>query len=171
MRLTRDLQLKILHALADAHPEGLFFEGGPFQWESNEEEATLISNVIYLEEHGLLHSGFRRRGTISDNGYIEAAETTITAAGMDFLADDGGLRAILGVVTVRLHDDTIRDLIASKLQDSDLPPPEKQRLIDQLRALRGESIKHLTMKLLDAGLENWPAALPAIQKSLEQFLR
>jgi hypothetical protein len=88
---------------------------------------------------------------------------------MDFLADDGGLGAILGVVTIKLHDDTIRELIASKIMDAPLSQPDKQKLLDQLRALRGDSIKHLTMKLLDAGLENWTAALPVIQKSLELF--
>lgn len=86
---------------------------------------------------------------------------------MDFLADDGGLSAILGVVTVKLHDETIRDLIAARIQDSNLPPEEKTGLLTQLRELRGESIKHLTLKLLDAGLDNASKALPLIQRALE----
>lgn len=91
----------------------------------------------------------------------------ITARGLDFLADDGGLTAILGTVTVKLHDDTIRELIAVRIEQSDLHPEEKAGLLTQLKALRGESVKHLTMKLLDAGLENAPKALPVIQKFLE----
>ncbi|GJI89905.1 hypothetical protein RugamoR1_30680 [Rugamonas sp. R1(2021)] len=98
------------------------------------------------------------------------ANIAITAAGLDFLADDGGLTAILGTVTVKLHDDTIRNLIETRIQDSDLPPEEKTGLLHQLKELRGESIKHLTMKLLDAGLENLPAALPLIQKALGGLL-
>lgn len=94
----------------------------------------------------------------------------ITAKGIDFLEGDGGLTAILGVVTVRLHDETIRDLIAARIQASDLPPEEKTGLLHQLKELRGESIKHLTMKLLDAGLENAQKAIPLIQKALESLM-
>jgi hypothetical protein len=168
MRLNRDLQLRILRALADAHPSGIYFEGG-FERTAEEDDDLIISNVTYLAEHGLLRSGFRSHDLPGYMGHTEVEQTVITAAGMDFLADDGGLGAILGVVTIRLHDDTIRELIAFRIQDSDLPPPDKHRLLDQLRELRGESIKHLTMKLLDLGLENLPAALPAIQKALASF--
>jgi hypothetical protein len=163
MKLDRNLQRELLSKIALCYPER---ERGIFANDvSDDDEKKIIANLLYLQEHGLVESGL----TQSLSGNYTTIGSKITAKGMDFLADDGGLSAILGVVTIRLHDDTIRELIALKIQDSDLPQPDKHRLLDQLRELRGESIKHLTMKLLDAGLENWQKALPLVQKALESF--
>jgi hypothetical protein len=159
MKLDRGLQLELLKQLADLYPN-LANTG-----QMASENSDIMPNLLYLAEHGLIAGNAITTNT--SGTVLHAAK--ITAKGMDFLADDGGLSAILGVVTIRLHDDTIRELIALKIQDSDLPQPDKHRLLDQLRELRGESIKHLTMKLLDAGLENWQKALPLVQKALESF--
>lgn len=165
MKLDRALQLEILEFLSDHYakmPEQVF----PDREMTPEEDDKYTTNLLYLEEHGLIDAGLQQ----GLDGDWMSSGAKITAAGLDFLANDGGLTAILGVVTVKLHDETIRDLIAARIQDSNLPPEEKTGLLAQLRELRGESIKHLTMKLLDAGLENLPAALPLIQKALGGFL-
>ena len=44
--------------------------------------------------------------------------------------DDGGLSAILGVVTVKLHSDTIQALLNTKIDQADIPPEEKSKLKD-----------------------------------------
>ena len=90
----------------------------------------------------------------------------ITAAGLDFLADDGGLSAILGVVTIKLHDETIRQLIETRIQSAVLPETTKSHLLKSLREAPGETVKLLTEKLLDASLSSWPAAIAVIQKFL-----
>ena len=41
---------------------------------------------------------------------------TITARGLDLLANDGSLSSTLGVVTVKLHADTVCYLIAAKIE-------------------------------------------------------
>lgn len=94
----------------------------------------------------------------------------ITAKGMDFLADDGGLSAVLGVVTIKLHDDTIKALIEARILASSLPEPEKKRLIDRLRELRAETTKHLVLKLVDLGLDKSQEAIELIGNILEQGL-
>lgn len=154
--LDRALQLQILNFLSDHYaklPEQVF----PDREMSDEEDDKYMTNLLYLEEHDLIHAGLQQ----ALGGEWISSGAKITARGLDFLANDGGLTAILGVV-----NETIRDLIEARIQDSDLPPDEKTGLLHQLKELRGESIKHLTMKLLDAGLENLPAALPLIQKAL-----
>lgn len=70
--------------------------------------------------------------------------------------------AILGVVTIRLHDDTIKELIQAKILRSDLPETEKKRYLDQLRELPAETTKHLVLKLVDLGLEKGPEAIATI---------
>lgn len=158
MIINRTLQHEILTKLSEHFPRRIDVQ----QW--NREEPTLTPNLHYLRQHGLVDGSISQE-TSGTKHFITAE---ITAAGLDFLADDGGLTAILGVVTVKLHDETIRQLLAARIEGSDLPPDEKKGWLDQLRELRGESIKHLTMKLLDKGVENLPALLEAIRTSLSR---
>lgn len=47
-------------------------------------------------------------------GRSTLAGATITARGMDFLPDDGGIGAILGMVAGRLHEETLLPAEATK---------------------------------------------------------
>jgi hypothetical protein len=153
MKLDREFQKEVLHALAEIYP-GL----GHADQVGDVSDDVRAANLFYLAEHGLMTECAR----LNMDNSIYYAPARITKDGMDFLADDGGLSAILGVVTIKLHEDTLRELIGQRIADSDLAQPDKKRLLDQLRELPGETIKHLTLKLVDAGLANWPAALQAI---------
>ena len=62
----------------------------------------------------------------------------ITEKGLDFLKDDGGLTAILGIVTVRFEADTIRTILQIKVNQSDLSPADKQKLHGVLQELPAE---------------------------------
>lgn len=157
MKLDRELQHQMLKQLADVYPRTI----GCQQWTSDNADAS--PNLHYLFEHGLIAGDYSKEMS-GGKTFILAK---ITAAGIDFLADDGGLSAILGVVTVKLHDDTVRQLIAARIQDSDMAPEEKSGLLKSLKDLPGEALKHLTVKLLDAGLDNWPMAEAAIQLILK----
>lgn len=73
----------------------------------------------------------------------------------DFLADDGGLSAVLGVVTVKLHADTIKDLLQLRIMDNPhLSEAEKTTWIERIKALSESSLEHLTLKGLDYALEH-----------------
>ncbi len=160
MALDRVLQLLILQRYAEVYPSGT--------WEKwtdlGDDEMTVAANLHYLQEHGLI----KFRGQMGSSGDLIYQGGSITAKGMDFLADDGGLSAVLGVVTIKLHDDTIKALIEQRILTSDLPEPQKKRLIDRLRELRAETTKHLVLKLVDLGLEKAPGAIETIEKLLEQ---
>jgi len=78
---------------------------------------------------------------------------------MDFIKKDGGLSAIFGVQLVKLHDDTVRELISLAIMNTDLAPSDKRKWIDALQSLPAESIKHLTMKMIDLGLGNLPGGI------------
>ncbi|WP_454703429.1 hypothetical protein [Achromobacter pestifer] len=162
MGLNRDLQRSILSELADCYPSAY---GHPIQTLAPmDDEEEIIANLIYLAEHGLLQHGLEQ----DLDGWSEAVGMTrITARGMDFLEDDGGLSAILGVVTIKLHSDTIKDLIETKIAQSNLDPGEKKRWIDQLRSLPADATKHLVQKLVEKGLDNGPAAIAAVGAYLQ----
>lgn len=158
MELNRDLQRTILEKLAAAYPGDT--SAAWKEIENLASEELIIGNLLYLEAHGLLRSGLGR--AIGSKWRINTAQFQITHLGLDFLQDDGGLSAVLGVVTIKFHDDTIKSLIEAKILQSDLPQPDKKRWTDQLRSLPAEATKHLVLKLVDKGLDSGPAALAAI---------
>ena len=61
----------------------------------------------------------------------------ITAKGIDFMMQDGGLSAILNTKIVKLHPDTIRDLLQNRIQASSLE--NKEELIDKIKSIPIES--------------------------------
>lgn len=163
MTLNRHLQREILGRVADAYPASLKTE------DLNVEAGTadVVRNIYYLHSHGLIDAIFSK-----EMGYQIQRPYTIKAThkGLDFLADDGGLSAILGVVTVRLHEDTVRQMITMKLECSDLPEEERRPLLQAVRELPGEAIKQLTTRLLDLGMDNLPRAAELIHKALQNGL-
>lgn len=88
----------------------------------------------------------------------------ISAKGLDFLADDGGLSAILGVVTVRLHEDTIKSLLIDRVRQSPGDATIKGKLIDAIKKQPAEALSTLTTKLLEEALVQLPNALPMLQR-------
>ncbi|WP_226426563.1 hypothetical protein [Xanthomonas sp. MWU16-30325] len=155
--LNRDFQKQLLNALAQTYPLDALVMSLPGYSDGNR----LAVNAKYLSEYGLVEAKLHAFDGVPNLSYVR-----ITARGMDFLADDGGLGAILGVVTIKLHEETLRHLLESKVRDSDLPPTQKTRLLDQLRKLPAETTKHLAMKLVDAGLKHAPDALQLLQNAV-----
>lgn len=107
---------------------------------------TLVSQLSYLEGHGLCDAGLMPNMV----GYSWIG-CRITVAGLDFLADDGGLTAILGVVTIKLHADTVRDLLAAKVDSSELPPAKKSAIKSALQKLSGTALQAATGDLVKMG--------------------
>lgn len=157
MKTMRELQKVILERLRDAYPDAddtvLGIDG----------DGHTLANLFYLREHGLIT--FESSKEL--NGGRKTHSITITASGIDFIEADGGLRAILGTVTVKLHEDTLRQLIETKVQASSLPDEQKTGILKALREAPGETTKQLITKLVDLGMENAPKAIPLIQTLLQ----
>lgn len=111
-----------------------------------------LAQLWYLREHGLIEGAL----DLSITGAYIFQGVRITAKGLDFLEDDGGLSALLGVVNVKLHVDTIRDLLLSKVENSSLPTPEKTWLKKQVESMSGEALKLITKSLVEEGLQRMP---------------
>ncbi|WP_374255068.1 hypothetical protein [Acinetobacter brisouii] len=168
MILDRALQKELLTKMSSTypHPYRIDEEYTP----RTPEYRKVAANLYYLVEHGLVE-----KNSVTKNdgfgGYsnILIELPTITHKGMDFLADDGGLSAILGVVTVKFHEDSIKQILEHRITESDLPPEDKKSMLGALRELPAESIKHLTLKLLDKGFDNSSSAIHIIQKFFENL--
>ncbi|MGY2157139.1 hypothetical protein [Pseudomonas tolaasii] len=157
MKTNRELQKEILEHLREAYPNSsdrvTAINGG----------GETLANLHYLKGHGMVD--FQSVEFL--DGSRKTHSVIITAKGIDFLEDDGGLGAILGTVTVKLHEDTLRQLIEAKVQASNLPAEQKSGILKALREAPGETTKQLITKLVDLGMENAPRAIPLIQTLLQ----
>ena len=84
MQLDRTKQLAMLQALATVYPR---YTGDLGVDPVTEEE---LANLWYLKEQGLVEGALEM--SISQSFIFQGAK--ITAKGLDFLADDGGISAI-----------------------------------------------------------------------------
>jgi hypothetical protein len=153
--LNRDLQRRLLTGLADAYPgivepSSLGLEAGHRDW---------VVNISYLAEHNLVEA--HTSDLIGATPVVLFAKAT--ARGMDFLLDDGGLSAILGMVTVRFEAETLKALIGAHVDASALPEPEKSRIKTWLMAAGSEALKETTKRLVAAALEHAPEAFQLLQ--------
>ncbi|MER8912248.1 DUF2513 domain-containing protein [Mesorhizobium sp. M0761] len=158
MTLDRNLQLTMLRAMSEAYPEAL----RNFRILDGVDRAKFSANLHYLCEHGLADAKWSR----TLNSPAAPTGSRITAAGMDFLADDGGLSAILGVVTIRFHEDTVKALLIDRVVKSDAPPSVRSKIVEQIKALPAEATKALTLEAIKAGLANVPEFLSWLQTVL-----
>ncbi len=156
MKLDRDFQRSIMEKLADSYP-GRCQEKFP-----SEIEDKYFANLLYLEEHDLVSAGVS-----GGPGHYSYWGAKITAKGLDFLQDDGGLTAILGTVTVKIHEDSIRALLERQIETSAATPEEKKTLLDKVKTLSGKALEHTMFKLLDLGLEKAPDAWLLIQRAIQ----
>ncbi len=158
MLLSREYQLSILQSMFEEYPD---LKNTAVLLNKLEEENydKFVANIVYLQEHELI------KPFISITSYDDMGEAMITnmscqgitAKGIDFMMQDGGLSAILNTRIVKLHPDTIRDLLQNRIQASNLE--NKEELIDKIKSIPIEAAKILLDKLLDKGLENLPSLL------------
>lgn len=150
MKLDRNLHRRILEAAYEAYPNETFLADA-----GGEETLNYYANLLYLEEHGLIDSGLLK----TPGGAIPRSGFKAKYRGVDFIADDGGLSAILGVVTIRFHEDTIKQLLIDRVEASKEPTSVKSSLIKQLKDLPAEGLKTLTTKALEAAMTDLPNAM------------
>lgn len=101
----------------------------------------ILANLQYLEEHGLIET---RRANLNQ----PVPNAKITADGLDFLTEDGGLGAILNTVTVKFDADNIRELLAEGLLQADMSEDKKGIIRTALEGATTDTIKDLAGAVL-----------------------
>ncbi|WP_226571276.1 hypothetical protein [Mangrovibacter yixingensis] len=165
-KFDRGLQRQLLQVLYEASPNPI--EPDVFQklQDSFGSEDAIAANLLYLEGHDLIVSGIKK----GINDYvINLNRLEITAKGIDFIRDDGGLGAIINVLTIQLHGETLDELEKIINSSGSATPEDKKKLLSQLRSLPSDAIKHLTLQLLGKGLEHLPDAFHIIQTALRHL--
>lgn len=151
-KFPRHIQNKLLTALYEVYPDplngtdclDLLTEFGDF---SNQ-----IANIKYLVDHGLISENSLNKLSSSNGDTYTLCPNfmTITTKGIDFIRDDGGLSAILNVMTIKIHNETLEKL-ENIIKQSSLTDKEKKKFIDKLKELPAEGIKHLVFELIKLG--------------------
>jgi hypothetical protein len=159
MQINRERQLELLKLLAGAYPHYVTARDIPG------DKSEVNANLHYLIEHGLVN------GSITEfmSGERPVMSAIITASGLDFLADDGGLSAILGVVTVKLHEESIRQILADRVNRADLPAEQRSSLLQVIRKLPARALQIATEKLLENGADRMLDEAPSIYTWLTQL--
>jgi hypothetical protein len=147
-KLDRLFQRSLLMAMRDVYPRQMH----QVPTELDQDDEKFYFNLFYLQEHRLCEANT----SMSADGMISWGGANITAAGIDFLEDDGGLSAILGVVTVKLEADTIRQLISKKIDASDITAVEKIKWKTVVSGLPDAALRAATSDLVQQGLHHVP---------------
>lgn len=151
MKIDRALQRRILEGLATDYTKQ--FASARKAEDFSDDMDALVFNLRYLAELQLIEGGLFETHDGSGAYKVTISKARITARGIDFLQDDGGLSAILGTVTVKLHADTIRDLIEARIMMLSIPEAEKHDFIFQLRSLSEAALRNVATRVLERGLE------------------
>lgn len=154
--LNRELQRRLLFGLSEVYPNAANMQRS-FQ---DADTRQVNYNLFYLNEHGLVSIA----ATKLMNGNYPIHSATITARGIDFISDDGGLSAILGVVTVKLHEDTIKALLLEKIDQADGDETVKASLKAKIKAMPSEALSTITQHALESGLEKIPDLVGSLSK-------
>ena len=159
--LNREFQKECLVLLKGNYPEQvkgqefsrLYFERTPIAenasfdevWSSHVNEPFVLATLSYLSEHNLIETE-----RVSFEDYIPRAK--ITAKGLDFLEDDGGLSAILNTVTVKFDVDNIRQLVEAGLLQAHMPEEQKGALQEAIRNAPGTILQTAMAKMVEKGI-------------------
>lgn len=121
----------------------------------------LIQNLLYLKEHGLIALSTM---DVMREKLPLVHDATITAKGIDFLEDDGGLSAILGMVTVRFEAETLRAILSMQVELSVQDEGLKKRLLTNIRHLKSEALKSAVQELAAMAIRSVPDAIQLLGK-------
>lgn len=161
MILDRNYQRELLERMAESYPLEWDCRTLMRSW-GEADQKRFIANAKYLEEHGLA------KVPIDANlqGISLVGLPRITAKGLDFLADDGGLSAILGIVTIKLHDETLTRLIQAHIDQLPDGEEDKAPLRRAFATLSSAALESIAGRLVGLGV----SALPQTAHELHTWL-
>lgn len=151
MKLNRKIQADILHALEEVYPDSMLVQALPHYSDNRE----FMANLFYLQEHQLIEGG-----DIREPGQCRSMiDAQITKTGLDFLADDGGILAILGGPAVKFFYAELIELVENMLQNYSIPEKDLSSISSTMGAMTEKQLKALVTQLFTAKDEERPAEI------------
>jgi hypothetical protein len=152
VQFDRARQRLLMQTLAEIYPRRATVQSVQDICEADDD--TVLAEICYLHEHGLVDC---KLFDFAD-GRMAFGPPKITAAGIDFMADDGGLTAIRNTVTVRLHQDDLRQLLLRKVDQANLPEGDRSRLRAAIGQLPAKALEQVATRAVQEGLDRVPDA-------------
>ncbi|MDF2407528.1 hypothetical protein [Morganella morganii] len=164
-KFNRELQNHILTVCIASYPHHTSWnQYDPESFPGLMDDHILAANIYYLSEHGLISVSPQR----TDDPYSLLENIRATADGIDFMMGDEGLKSVLDIRTIKIHSDTMAQLV-DIISSSDIPVEEKHGILSKLRELPASAITHLTNELTVKAALALPGALQLIQKYLQNL--
>ena len=164
MNLNRKLQLSILEELKNEYPT-LY----PVQLLScYDDNKHFHGNIFYLLEHNLIE-GEKHYPREKAHQTPVLYTVKITARGLDFIENDGGLRAILEKITIKLDADDLNEILTTFIDNNkEITPNEKSKIRNFIKSASTDGLKIVYKRLINLALDNPKAVADLFQKLLEQ---
>ena len=164
-KFNRELQNHILTVCIASYPHHTSWnQYDPESFPGLMDDHILAANIYYLSERGLISVSPQR----TDDPYSLFENIRATADGRDFMMGDEGLKSVLDIRTIKIHSDTMTQLI-DIISSSNIPEEEKRGILSKLQELPASAITHLTNELTVKAALALPGALQLIQKYLQNF--
>lgn len=122
-------------------------DGFIVQTETEAASQKLLFTLNYLHEHGLIKTTHGNLSTFVPNARI-------TAKGIDFLANDGGLSAILNTVTVKFDLDNVRELVETGLLTANVPEEKQGALKKAIQEAPGTVLQTAVSTIVGQGMSS-----------------
>lgn len=148
--IDRALQRRLLEAMRVVYPEWITSPLDDVQ----AKDPDAVANLSYLQDQGLCEVEVTE--ILGGPWPKQWDAARITARGIDFLAEDGGLSAALNVVTIRLHPDTIRALLTARIDAEPIPSARKSFLKTHLGRLSDKGLEELEKEVAKSLLQQIP---------------
>lgn len=158
MKIERELQLKLLLKMKESYPESIDIQK---EFE-NHNDPNLHANLFYLEEHELIEAKAKREDVFGAPCQIFRAR--ITAKGLDFLEDDGGLSAILNKIIISFDIENIRKMLNEKIVKLSIEEEKKKTFMEKIKQMPAIVLKNVCIKLIEKGIENLPEIITNLTK-------
>ena len=161
--MSDDIYREILTALNKSYPAPAS-ANGIYQALEKFDKKEVVQEIAHLKEIGLVDAALHI--TSDGTNTVTLLRAKITAAGRDFLKADGGISAQIGVVTIRIHADSIRDLINAHIEAAELDATAKAKIKEAVKNLPAQTLQEVVTGLVQRGLAQAPNAIQWLQTSL-----
>ena len=152
MKINRELQRTILEKLKDIYPKNFFDDLSTLDKSSSED--AIFENLFYLAEHGLVE--METDMEIDSGNIFKSSAPRITVKGIDFIEDDGGLSAILNTITIKIHSDTIRELLIDKIKGENISDNDKSKFIEYIKTIPETAMNSAIGQFVSMGIKSIP---------------
>ena len=154
-------QRKVLEILRPLFPLPIDNEGIPKELTADEHK--WHANIHYLYQHGLISMVPAGEWGVQ---FDEIFDLTITAKGIDYIAEDGGLTNYYGSINIRLDDGLIKNLIKENIEKSSVDPKQKSKMNALLKTVSSSALSEIVKQSISAAFSNGPDIIHRLQSML-----